>query len=85
MKLNHYFTCYPYELLGESPREQDIAPTEYESDDQNEREQDRCIGVQTKTLGIVVDAAAIEAFERVVAVERDPRDDYKSAEHSDEL
>ena len=72
-------------MLGKYPRQRHIAPTQDDSYQKHKREKDGGVGVEPESIGIVVDPIAIESFEGVVSIQRDPGDGDEAEEDDEEL
>lgn len=65
---------YPYELLGESTCEPDVAITEDHSDDEDEYEKDHCACVECKGIRAIIDASSLNFSSRCISMKRYSRD-----------
>lgn len=78
-------TSHPNELLGEHTREHNISKTEDYSDDEDEDEEDYCVGVERKGIRRIVNATALDASRLRISMERDPGDSNEASTKDEEL
>ncbi|KAM5433801.1 hypothetical protein MferCBS31731_006941 [Microsporum ferrugineum] len=76
---------HPDKLLGEEAREPDVGVPEDDGDDEHEDEEDDRARVERKGVRAVVDAAALDAPRRRIALERDARHHDEAGAEEEEL